>query len=290
MLLKHQTTGASLNWDGSRMLSACPCTHLWVSVHNRGVCKWSFDWEQLAPHVWAKIKNHYLCKWRTHTHACSRDTWRLCSSRKKIFPISPSSSPFPLGSLFLNLSLAPSLLLRSSSSSAKAFDLPFSFPCKCVRLQSLWRRQGWCSMQTIHRKMLFNPSSRTISNVTRADLQKLWGLDAWPLPMSSALSLNVKQRKIFHLTKWKKKKVKICPTFLISKQCLLCKHTQMHASIHIKKHKRMRLLSPTATLLNLSKYGRRYCHGNSRQKGCSPVRDDLQRELCFFCLFVFFDF
>lgn len=67
MLLKHQTTGASLNWDGSRMLSACPCTHLWVSVYNRGVCKWSFDWEQLAPHVWAQIKNHYLCKWRTHT-------------------------------------------------------------------------------------------------------------------------------------------------------------------------------------------------------------------------------
>lgn len=86
-----------------------------------------------------------------------------------------------------------------------------------------------------------------------------------------------------------KKKVKISPTFLISEQCLLCKHTQMHASIHIKKHERMRLLSPTATLLNLSKYGRRYCHGNSRQKGCSPVRDDLQRELWFF-LFVWFFF
>lgn len=176
MLLKHQTTGASLNWDGSRMLSACPCTHLWVSVYNRGVCVNDHLTENNSLLTSGpKLK---ITIYVNGAHTRSRDTWRLCSSRKKIFPISPSSSPFPLGSLFLNLSLAPSLLLRSSSSSAKAFDLPFSFPCKCVRLQSLWRRQGWCSMQTIHHKMLFNPSSRTISNVTRADLQKLWGLDA----------------------------------------------------------------------------------------------------------------
>lgn len=121
MLLKHQTTGASLNWDGSRMLSACPCTHLWVSVYNRGVCKWSFDWEQLAPHVWAKIKNHYLRKWRTHTRVHTRHLASVLLPEKNL-------SHFPL--LF---SFSARLSLSES------FSRPFAPPSLLLFLrQSLW--------------------------------------------------------------------------------------------------------------------------------------------------------
>lgn len=101
MLLKHQTTGASLNWDGSRMLSACPCTHLWVSVYNRGVCVNDHLTENNSLLTSGPKLKITIYVNGAHTHTRAHATPGVCA------PPGKKSFPFP----------PPLLLFRSALSS-----------------------------------------------------------------------------------------------------------------------------------------------------------------------------
>lgn len=58
---------------------------------------------------------------------------------------------------------------------------------------------------------------------------------------------------------------------------LWTEHPRILTAIHINTCGYATCSITPAAMLDSSKYGRGNCHGNSRQKGCRLVRDDLQR-------------